>query len=324
MIVARAARGDDLAPPLILTFSPHAGRRDRATFGGNGAASCTQAGLWVAFTLTASAAQTARNVMQRELTGALGRARRVAGALSVRPAVRNSVLRRLAGRDRSRGAVDHADRGWLHRHRRAGADRRHGADAGGDAPRSFVVVVAFTKTEAAQVALYALLFLGETPTVTLIGAIALATIGVFLMAGSGAETARAGWRPIAMGLASATFFAFAAVGFRGAVTRMATPSAQWRRRPCWSPASPFRPRCCWSGLPLFDRAGLKAILALWRASLLAGFMGALASQLWFVAFALTDAARVRTLALVEVLFAQAASLKLFREPPTRANGSAWR
>ena len=29
-------------------------------------------GLWVAFTLTASAAQTARNVMQRELTGALG------------------------------------------------------------------------------------------------------------------------------------------------------------------------------------------------------------------------------------------------------------
>jgi drug/metabolite transporter (DMT)-like permease len=28
--------------------------------------------LWVAFTLTASAAQTARNVMQRELTGALG------------------------------------------------------------------------------------------------------------------------------------------------------------------------------------------------------------------------------------------------------------
>ena len=28
--------------------------------------------LWVAFTLTASAAQTARNVMQRELTAALG------------------------------------------------------------------------------------------------------------------------------------------------------------------------------------------------------------------------------------------------------------
>jgi len=69
-------------------------------------------------------------------------------------------------------------------------------------------------------------------------------------------------------------------------------------------------------LALFDRAGLRAILALWRTSLIAGFMGALASQLWFVAFALTDAARVRTLALVEVLFAQAPSLKLFRERPS--------
>ena len=33
-------------------------------------------------------------------------------------------------------------------------------------------------------------------------------------------------------------------------------------------------------------------------------MGALASQFWFLAFALASAASVRTLALVEVLFAQ--------------------
>jgi uncharacterized membrane protein len=33
-------------------------------------------------------------------------------------------------------------------------------------------------------------------------------------------------------------------------------------------------------------------------------MGALASQLWFLAFALATAASVRTLALIEVLFAQ--------------------
>ena len=42
----------------------------------------------------------------------------------------------------------------------------------------------------------------------------------------------------------------------------------------------------------------------WRPSLFAGFMGALASQFWFMAFALANAASVRTLALVEVLFAQ--------------------
>ena len=49
---------------------------------------------------------------------------------------------------------------------------------------------------------------------------------------------------------------------------------------------------------------LRAIVHAWRPSLFAGFMGALASQFWFLAFALATAASVRTLALVEVLFAQ--------------------
>ncbi len=47
-----------------------------------------------------------------------------------------------------------------------------------------------------------------------------------------------------------------------------------------------------------------ALLRAWKPSLFAGFMGALASQFWFLAFALATAASVRTLALVEVLFAQ--------------------
>lgn len=43
--------------------------------------------------------------------------------------------------------------------------------------------------------------------------------------------------------------------------------------------------------------------AAWRQSLGAGFLGALASQFWFIAFALAPAANVRTLALIEVPFA---------------------
>ena len=54
----------------------------------------------------------------------------------------------------------------------------------------------------------------------------------------------------------------------------------------------------------------------WRPSLFAGFMGALASQFWFLAFALASAASVRTLALVEVLFAQAISHFIFKQPTT--------
>ena len=272
-------------------------------------------GLWVAFTLTASAAQTARNVMQRELTEALG----ALGASQVRflfglPfAILFFIGLRLAT-GVAAPTITPAAAGFLV----VGALAQIGGTAlmlAAMRQRSFVVVVAFTKTEAAQVALYALMFLGETPTATLIGAIVAATVGVFLMAGSGADATRAGWRPIAMGLASATFFAFAAVGFRGAVTRMETPSTAMAATTVLVAGLAVQTSVLLIWLALFDRAGLKAILKLWRASLLAGLMGALASQLWFVAFALTDAARVRTLALVEVLFAQAASLKLFRERP---------
>jgi drug/metabolite transporter (DMT)-like permease len=66
-----------------------------------------------------------------------------------------------------------------------------------------------------------------------------------------------------------------------------------------------------------DRAVLVAILRAWRRSLLAGFMGAFASQLWFLAFALTTAANVRTLALVEIMYAQAASRYAFGQRTTR-------
>ena len=59
---------------------------------------------------------------------------------------------------------------------------------------------------------------------------------------------------------------------------------------------------------------LKAILRLWKPSVLAGFVGAFASQFWFLAFALTAAANVRTLALVEVLFAQAVAYYSFKQP----------
>src|SRR5438067_489805 len=67
-------------------------------------------------------------------------------------------------------------------------------------------------------------------------------------------------------------------------------------------------------LALRTPAVLRAIALAWQPSLFAGAMGAFASQFWFLAFALTTAANVRTLALVEVLFAQAVSHVAFKQP----------
>jgi uncharacterized membrane protein len=57
-------------------------------------------------------------------------------------------------------------------------------------------------------------------------------------------------------------------------------------------------------LGLRQPTALFAIVRAWKPSLLAGLAGAVASQFWFLAFALATAASVRTLALIEVLFAQ--------------------
>src|SRR5205085_7847957 len=69
-------------------------------------------------------------------------------------------------------------------------------------------------------------------------------------------------------------------------------------------------------LGIRQRQVLAAISAAWRPSLFAGFTGALASQFWFLAFALATAASVRTLALIEVLFAQAISRFIFKQATT--------
>jgi uncharacterized membrane protein len=58
-------------------------------------------------------------------------------------------------------------------------------------------------------------------------------------------------------------------------------------------------------------------LRAWRPSLFAGFLGAGSSELWFLAFALTSAANVRTLALIEVIFAQIVSHQLFAQRTAR-------
>jgi drug/metabolite transporter (DMT)-like permease len=272
--------------------------------------------VWVPVTLLASSAQTLRNAMQRDLIGALG----AVGAAEVRflfglPFATLFFLGLMAATGFDLPPLTAPNLAWT----AFGAASQVVATAmmlTAMRTRSFAVAVAFTKTEAAQIALFGLVALNDPPTVALIAAIALATIGVALMAARSRKDFAGDWRSAALGLASATFFAFAAVGFRSAVIGVASPSRVLAASLILVVGLTIQTAALALYLAAFDRPGARAILAAWRSSLVAGFMGALASQLWFIAFALTDAARVRTLALVEVPLAQAVSLKMFREPPS--------
>jgi drug/metabolite transporter (DMT)-like permease len=276
--------------------------------------------VWVPVTLLASSAQTLRNAMQRDLIGALG----AVGAAQVRflfglPFAVMFLAGLMAATGLGVPRLTGANLAWT----TFGALSQVVATAmmlAAMRTRSFVVAVAYTKTEAAQIALFGLVALSDPPTAALIAAIALATIGVALMAIRSRKELLADWRSAALGLFSATFFAFAAIGFRSAVIGVASPSKVLSASVILVAGLAIQSAALGLYLAAFDRAGARAILNAWRSSLFAGLMGALASQLWFIAFALTDAAPVRTLALIEVPMAQVVSLKMFREPPTLREG----
>ena len=184
--------------------------------------------------------------------------------------------------------------------------------------RSFSVVTATTKTEPVHIAVFGLVVLGDPLTPLMALAIVVATAGVILASlKSGlSELTRAGARPILMGVVAGAFFGLAATGFRGAILSLDSGSFVVRASTTLVCGLALQTAILVAWLVAFNRPALVGSLREWRSSLFAGFLGALASQFWFIGFALTAAANVRTLALVEVLMAQAVSHRLLAEGTT--------
>jgi drug/metabolite transporter (DMT)-like permease len=186
--------------------------------------------------------------------------------------------------------------------------------------RSFVVATAYIKTEPVQVALFGLVFLGDRLTPLMAGAILIATAGVMLMSWR-PGTAAGGNRPALLGIGAGALFALSAVGYRGAILSLELPNYLMAATFTLAIGLVLQAALLSIYLAVWDAGVLRAILKSWRPSLAAGLLGALASQFWFLAFALATAASVRTLALLEVLFAQAISTFVFRQKITPREGA---
>ena len=130
--------------------------------------------LWAVFTVIAAAAQTVRNAMQRELTRTLG----TVGATHVRFLFGFPfALVFLAGVMVATGLRCRCRR-WCSGHGYVGAGAQIAATAlmlAAMGDRSFVVTIAYIKTEPIQVALFGLVFLGDTVTPGMVAAILVAT-----------------------------------------------------------------------------------------------------------------------------------------------------
>lgn len=271
--------------------------------------------LWVPFTIIAALGQVARNAMQRQLTGPLG----TWGATNIRflfgfpfSIVFFAVVIAATGDHVPLPAA--AFWPWL----LLGALCQivgTGMMLLAMNDRSFVVTTAYLKTEAIQTAIFGFVFLGDHLTLLKVVAILIATAGVVIAAlRPGAGKGFTDLKPTLLGLAAAAAFALSAVGFRGAV--ISVPGVTFVTAASCTLVLGLFVQTLILTIYLLARAPgvIKAILGLWRPSMFAGFMGAFASQFWFLAFALTAAANVRTLALVEVLFAQGVAYYSFKQP----------
>jgi len=270
--------------------------------------------LWIPLTVFAAAAQTVRNTAQRRLIDELG----TLGATLVRflygmPLLALWLLGLLALRDFE--APPHSARfcGWIALSalsQMAGTALLLRAMAA----RSFAVGLVYSKSEVIQVALFAIVFLGERPSWLTMAAIVVATMGVVLL--SPPATGRPDSAAL-FGLAAGSAFAISIVAYRGANLALGagSPFLAAAETLFWSQGLQTLLLTGW----LLVRAPtvLLGALRAWRLSLFAGGAGASASLANVTALALAPASQVRTLILIEVLFTYAVSLRVFREAVSR-------
>jgi|CXWL01.1.fsa_nt_gi drug/metabolite transporter (DMT)-like permease len=286
--------------------------------------------LWIPVTIWAAFAQTVRNAAQRSLTAELG----TLGATLVRflyglpfAGAWLWAVQAWTGQPVPEGAFSAVSMslpfwGWVV----LGAVSQIAGTAlllRTMQERNFTLGVAYSKTEILQVAVIALLFLGDPVTLATGIAVVAGTLGVLLLSPADKErpirALLSGWttRASLLGIASGTGFALAAVGYRGAT--LALPGAGFLIAAAATlfAAQLVQTVLLGGWLAARDPAVIGRVARAWRRSLLAGFMGAAASAGWLTGFALEPAAHVRTLGLLELVFAYVISLKLFREKLSR-------
>jgi drug/metabolite transporter (DMT)-like permease len=272
--------------------------------------------LWIPVTVWAAFAQTVRNAAQRSLTKELG----TLGATLVRffyglPFAAAWLAIVLAWTASPLPAMGGAFFGWV----LLGAVSQIAATAfllATMQERNFALGVAYSKSELLQVAIFGLAFLGDPLSPATMAAVLFGMAGVLLLSPGGWS---GGWtsRSALLGLASGAGFALSAVGYRGAALALEGAPFLVAAAATLTVAQTVQTLLLGGWMAARELQSVVRVLRAWRASLLAGFMGAAASAGWFTAFALEPVAHVRTLGLVELIFSYLVSLRIFREKLSR-------
>lgn len=179
--------------------------------------------------------------------------------------------------------------------------------------RSFATGIAFTKTETLQVAVVSALILGEAVSHGAALAIAVGFAGLVLLSFPARRAARFDRKPVIFGLAAGGLFAVAAICYRGATLALEPAPFLLRALLALAAATVIQSILMAIWLLIREPGEIRRVLQGWRRTGLVGITGLLGSLGWFAAFSLQNAAYVRALGQVEVIFTLLFSMLYFRE-----------
>jgi drug/metabolite transporter (DMT)-like permease len=185
--------------------------------------------------------------------------------------------------------------------------------------RNFAVGTTYSKTETIQAAVFATIFLGETISTAATIGIFISLVGVVTISAAKGPTdlrslARS-WmaKPALIGLASGASFGIAAVGFRGASLSLGGEGFLSQAAYTLTAALAIQTVVMMVAMQLRNPGELKKVARAWKTAVWVGASGAAASVGWFTAMTIQNAALVRALGQIELVFTITASVLIFRE-----------
>lgn len=185
--------------------------------------------------------------------------------------------------------------------------------------RNFTVGITLKKTETVQTALTSLIVLGETISAWGVLAIGIGLIGVVLLVDPPKTAVKLGWRArlfnpaSGLGLLSGALFGISATGYRGAALALGGGDFLIRAAVMLAFVTVFQSILMALWLRWREVGQVGAVMRSWRISGLVGVTGVLGSLGWFMAFTLENAAYVKALGQVELVFTFLASIFYFHE-----------
>lgn len=191
------------------------------------------------------------------------------------------------------------------------------------ASRNFTVGITLKKTETIQTAILALIVLGEVISAWGLVAIAIGLVGVVLLSDPPDQVEKLPWRDrlfnkaSGLGLLSGALFGVSATGYRGASLSLSDGDFLIRAFVTLAFVTVFQSLVMGAWLMWRDRAEVVKVFRAWRVTALVGLTGVLGSAGWFMAFTLQNAAYVKALGQIELVFTFLASWLVFREKSTR-------